>query len=104
MKAGVRLLIFRRFENLHPRLPWAGCSAALLFGTPIYGQTTLPVPGRPPAAQPTAPAEIQPGHPAIGNAPPAQREGKDTGVIRPPSVGVAVLRLHDADRSATGIS
>ena len=70
MKAHVRFLTFRRFENLQPWLPWAACSAALLFGTAVYGQTTLPVPGTPPAAQPTVPAEIQPGHPATGNAAP----------------------------------
>jgi hypothetical protein len=52
MKANVRFLIFRRFENLQPWLPWAACSAALLFGTPVDGQTRLPVPGTPPAAQP----------------------------------------------------
>ena len=30
MKAHVR---FRRFGNLQPWLPWAACSATLLFGT-----------------------------------------------------------------------
>ncbi len=105
MKAHVRFLTFRRCEKLQPWLSWAACSAALLFGTAVYGQTTLPVPGTPPAAQPTVPAEIQPGHPATGNVAPGtprelapspqtafpspQREGKETGVIRPPPVGDA---------------
>jgi hypothetical protein len=48
MKANVRFLTVRRFENLQPWLPWAACSAALLFGTAVYGQATLPVPGTPP--------------------------------------------------------
>ena len=103
MKANVRFLIFRRFENLQSWFRWAACSAALLFGAPVYGQTMLPVLGTP--VQPTAPAEFQPGHPATGNAAPGaprerapspqtafpshQREGKETGVIRPPSVGDA---------------
>jgi hypothetical protein len=105
MKSHVRFLTFRRFENLQPWLPWAACSAALLFGTPVDGQTRLPVPGTPLATQPTVPAEIQPGHPATGNAAPGtprepapspqtafpspQREGKQTGVIHPPPVGDA---------------
>ena len=117
MKANERFLIFPRFENSQPWLPWAACSAALLFGTAVYGQTTLPVPGTPPAAQPTAPAEIQPGHPATGNASPGtprepapspqtafpspQREGTETGVIRPPPVGDAGISKQSPSSDLT---
>jgi hypothetical protein len=105
MKSHARFLTLRRFKNLQPWLPWAACSTALLFGTAVYGQTTPLAPEMPPAAQPTVPAEIQPGHTATGNAVPGmprepapspqtalpspQPEGKETGVIRPPPVGDA---------------
>src|SRR5690348_17289763 len=100
MKSGERVLNFRRFLGFQQWLPWAACSTALLFGTVAHGQTTAPVPETPPTAQPAVPAEIQPGHPAQGNAapgapekpapspetalPPPQPKGKETGVIHPP--------------------
>ena len=117
MKAHVRFLTCRRCENWQPWLPWAACSTALLFGTAVYGQTTLPVPETPPTAQPAAPAEIQPGHPAIGNAAPGtprepapspqtafpspQREGEQTGVIRPPPVGDAGISKPSPSADST---
>jgi hypothetical protein len=117
MNADVRFLTFRRFENLQPWVASAACSAALLFGTAVYGQTTLRVPGAPPAAQPMAPAEIQPGHPATGNVAPGtprepapspqtafpspQREGKETGVIRPPPVGDAGISKPSPSSDST---
>jgi hypothetical protein len=113
----MRFLTFRCFENLQPWLPWAACSAALLFGPAVYGQATLPVPGTPPAAQPTTPAEIQPGHPATGNAAPGtptepapspqtafpapQPDGKETGVIRPPPVGDAGISKRSPSSDLT---
>jgi hypothetical protein len=106
------------FQKLQAGLSWAACSAALLFGTAVYGQTPPPVPETPPGAQPTAPAEIQPGHPAKGNAapgtpsreparspqialPPPQPEGKETGVIRPPPVGDAGIRKPPPSSDST---
>lgn len=117
MKSRVRFLTFRRFQNLLPKLPWAACSTALLFGTAVYGQTTPPVPETPPPAQSTVPAEIQPGHPAKGNAAPGtprepapspqmalpspQPEGKEKGVIRPPAVGDAEIRKPPPSSDST---
>jgi hypothetical protein len=86
------------------KLCWAGCPASLLLCGAAYGQASSSAPNMPPPAQPTVPAEIQPGHPAIGNAAPhtparepapspqtafpsSQPEGREKGVIRPPVVG-----------------
>jgi hypothetical protein len=103
MKSRERFLISQHFQNLQPWLSGATCSLALLLGTGVHGQTTPPVPETPPTARPTVPAEIQPGHPAKGDATPSrqekpapspqlahpspQPEGKEMGVIRPPPIG-----------------
>ena len=50
------------------------------------GQTNPPVATVPPAGQPTTPAEIQPGHPATGDAP-ASRTAPQTAVPAPLSPG-----------------
>jgi hypothetical protein len=95
---------FRKLQGL----PWvAACSIALLFDNAAYGQAP-PRAAETPSGQQTIP-EIQPGHPAKGNAAPegpekklapspqtafpsSQPEGKEKGVIRPPPVGDTGVR------------
>jgi hypothetical protein len=77
MNSRVRFPTFRGFRNLQPWLPWTACSTALVFGTAVYSQTTPPVPETPPTANPTAPAEVQPGQSCKREcrAPHAERTG-----------------------------
>ena len=96
MKSRVGFLTSRRFQNLLPKLPWAACSTALLFGTAVYGQTTPPVPETPPPAQSTVPAEIQPGHPAKGNAAPGTPAG--TGPFAPDGASIPSARRQRKGR------
>jgi hypothetical protein len=107
-----------RLYILRAGLPWAACLTTLLFGVAAHGQIPPPVPETPPGAPSTVPAEIQPGHPARGNAAPGtpdrepapspqialpspQPEGKETGVIRPPTVGDAGMRKPPPSSGST---
>jgi len=93
---------FRACSRKWQGLPWLVCLIAPL-DTAAYGQAPPPAAATPPGGQQTIP-EIQPGHPAKGNAAPEapkkepapspqtafpspQPEGKEKGVIRPPPVG-----------------
>src|SRR5437016_11988 len=81
--------------QVSPRLLCIACAAALPLGGAAYGQAPAEIP---PAAQPTVPAEIQPGHAPKGNAlpdapnsdpapSPSTPSPQPGGVIRPPHVG-----------------
>ena len=90
MSSSAHAVALRRQHAQQSRLKWTVLVPLALAGsiTAAHGQANPPAPATPPGGQPTAPAEIQPGHPADGT-PATSGSGSQTAVPAPlpPSAG-----------------
>lgn len=74
MHARTRALALRQRQLAHrgalPWIGWATLASLAVAGaiTAAHAQSSITPPDAPPAAQPSTPAEIQPGHPADGRS------------------------------------